>query len=168
MVPFTIGILFARGICRFPRNSFLYTNFSKHYYLYKSIVFIICKIRSSPILRMFSFINLCVLLFVTLLLFERNFYLWSLISFPIILTTILMTKLCHKCFCKYWEKIGSISNLLFIIHPIIREFPLAFRENMTNHPYMYLMLYLICTFIMVTPFRHLLNTIDRIETKVFR
>ncbi len=168
MVPFTIGVLFARGLFRLTHYSFLYTYLTKQTHVYKSILFIIYKIKSRHILRMISCITLCCILFVALLFFERNYYLWLFISLPIILITISMTKLCNKCSRKFWEKIGCISNFLFIIHPIIREIPLAYRDNMIYYPHIYLMLYLICTFIMVIPFKYLLSTIDRIQAKVFQ
>ncbi len=169
IIPFTLGIIYAR----YNQNCSLYItkiqNLNKIYAsLYnKYLKNIYENIRLICTSNSISFYLLYFLIFLTILICEYFFYLWLMISIPIIGLTILSVKQRHTYDNSFIEKIGRNSHILFVIHPIVREIPLANKEDMINHPYYFLLFYLLCSFILVFPVKYILTILDIIQTKLF-
>lgn len=140
-LPFTIGILFARAKLPIPH---------------------IPPKTSNIIIEKASLITLGCIFIIPILIFEMNFYLWLLSSIPILCFAICIVKLYHGIHTSIAEKIGRTSNILFVIHPIIREIPLTYKYYMDNYPLLILFVYIGLTFIFTIPFKIYLSYANKL------
>lgn len=146
IIPFSIGILFARGIPHIP-------------------ISIKCKEMRLLFSTAYALFLILLLLFL-ILCAEMNYYLWLFISLPIVSLSLCIVRIPIKGFNLVMERIGNVSSLLFVIHPLIRLILLCNKEYMILYPYRTLVIYFICTFMMVPLFIYILSTIEKIQARV--
>lgn len=78
-----------------------------------------------------------------IILSELSYYSWIFSSIWVIIIAICFLKYTNKLLLsKAIQSIGVISNLIFIIHPLIRELVFLNCNSVYSHPYTWLIIYL--------------------------
>lgn len=109
----------------------------------------------------------CLLAFVALIIaivfatvMELNFYSWLFLSTPAyVLIAILVVKSLHGVLLKWAAWVGTLSSVLYIIHPTIR---LLFKTTVGDKPYLSLLIYTLICFALAVPAHYLVKHIPRL------
>lgn len=159
--PFTLGLLFAKNQLHI---SLPMINIPQRYHVSTNNRFLK---RTKCYLKKILLV-LCILFFISVtLLFEKFYFTWVFIAIPVLGLAFCVIRLYYGHNSCIMEEVGRRSNLLFVIHPIIREIPLAYRDCLINHPYIFLTFYLLFSFLTITPFRYYLDSLHLIARNIF-
>ena len=108
---------------------------------------------------LWAFVALIVaLVFATVM--EWNYYSWLILATPVyVLIAILMVKSLPGVLLKWAAWVGTLSSVLYIIHPTIR---LLFKTTVGDKPYVSWLIYTLVCFALAIPAHWLIKRIPRL------